>query len=284
VGRQPDHGARRARVTSEVPIARTRRWLNADLDGSERIRIIRTPVRAPRRTPSLSCFLGTIPRDYLDRMPILVANRGEYVLEDVASPLAMLISLLLICERPGTRGSVRCWLSWPLRPGRGGVSSGPSLPGRRSGCHRSSIPGGRRLPRLISVRGVGAPVTRWWVGAAPREGLPPLCLIGRDGIRAPAAVAAQEPAGNIENRRDGHTGGEVDQAAGARGSSPSSRSVWKQRRLSFRLTDRAARLPTGTTEQGGALYLLAKARRPGWEMLAWMGGLDNCAEHPPGTH
>lgn len=49
---------------------------------SERIRIIRTPVQAPRANAFAERFFGTVRRACLDRMPILGRRHLEHVLAD----------------------------------------------------------------------------------------------------------------------------------------------------------------------------------------------------------
>ena len=53
-----------------------------DIFRSEGIRIIRTPVRAPRANPFAERFIGTVRRECLDRMLILTRRQLEYVLAE----------------------------------------------------------------------------------------------------------------------------------------------------------------------------------------------------------
>jgi len=80
------------------------------------------------------------------------------------------------------------------------------------------------------------------VGGVPRKGgLPPLGLIGPDGNGAPAAVAAQEPAATSKTGETA-TRGERLIRWPAPGRRPPVPEACGSSRLSFRLTDRAARL------------------------------------------
>jgi len=79
----------------------------------------------------------------------------------------------------------------------------------------------------------------------PVEGVAAAHLFRAGRDQNPGASSSAGAGGNIEDRRGGHTGGEADQVTGARASSPRSLSVWKQRQLNFRPTDRAARLGPG---------------------------------------
>ena len=79
-------------------------------------------------------------------------------------------------------------------------------------------------------------------GGTPEKGVAAAHLFRAGRDQSPGGSSSAGAGGNIDNRQGKHTGGEADQATGAMASSPSSRSVWKQRRLSLRPTERAARL------------------------------------------
>ena len=80
-----------------------------------------------------------------------------------ASPSALFVPVLLICGGPGPRGGLAVGLpggvatTSPVRVKKRQATA--ITPGTMERTGRSSFPRGRRAPRLISVRGDGAPVT-----------------------------------------------------------------------------------------------------------------------------
>ena len=116
-GSQPDRGARRASPPGQVLGTGPRRQVHTssfdEVFRSERIRIIRTPVRAPRANAFAERFVGTIRRECLDRMLIFTQRQLEAVLAeyvqhynthrphrslDQASPLSVLPATPTSCS------------------------------------------------------------------------------------------------------------------------------------------------------------------------------------------
>jgi Integrase core domain len=83
-GAQPADASRRPRSTSPLPDPRSRREVSARLRraplGSETIRVIRTPVRAPNANAHMERWASTVRRKCLDRLLILGRRQLEHVL------------------------------------------------------------------------------------------------------------------------------------------------------------------------------------------------------------
>jgi hypothetical protein len=160
---QPGHDARRAGAAGPLPRPRPRLQVTRSFDEvfrSERIRVIKTPVRAPRAKAHAERWVGGLRRECLDR--ILIFGRRQ--LEQIVAPTSAITTSTV---RTARSSSVRRSPSrrWPSRrhQARSGVATGSavcSTSTTRSPQNRrqSSVTERRRRRLSASRRSTATPV------------------------------------------------------------------------------------------------------------------------------